>query len=76
MVPVGVMPNAPRCPSWNTQTRAPNAADSESTLSTMAFSGSTKLPVSRNSSTNVITPIRPSTNGIRDVTAETMSRLI
>ena len=56
-VPVGVVPSAPRWPSWKIHTSAPNAAVSDSTLSTSAFSGSTTLPVSRNSSTNVITAI-------------------
>ena len=76
IVPVGVVPNAPRWPSWNTHTRAPKAADSDSTLSTSAFNGSTRLPVNRNSRMSVIAPIRLSTNGIREVTAETISRLI
>ena len=53
-VPVGVVPSAPRWPSWKIHTSAPNAAVNDNTLSTNAFSGSTTLPVSRNSSTNVI----------------------
>ena len=44
-VPVGVVPSAPRWPSWKIHTSAPNAAVSDSTLSTNAFSGSTTLPV-------------------------------
>ena len=58
-VPVGVVPSAPRWPSWKIHTSAPNAAVSDNTLSTNAFSGSTTLPVSRNSSTKVMTAIRP-----------------
>ena len=53
-VPVGVVPNAPRWPSWKIHTRAPNAAVNDNTLSTKAFSGRITLPVNRNSSTNVI----------------------
>ena len=53
-VPVAVVPSAPRWPSWKIHTSAPNAAVSDNTLSTNAFSGSTTLPVSRNSSTKVI----------------------
>ena len=68
-VPVEVVPKAPRFPSWKIHTSEPNAADSDNTLSAMAFSGSTTLPVSRNSSTRVITPISASTVGIREVTA-------
>ena len=66
----------PRCPSWKIHTIAPNAAVSESMLSTKAFSGTTTLPVSRNSSANMITAISPSTSGSRDVMASTLSRLI
>ena len=75
-VPVGVVPSAPRWPSWNIHTSAPNAAVSDKTLSTNAFSGRTTLPVSRNSSTNVIAAITPSTSGSRDVIACELSRLI
>ncbi len=75
-VPVGVVPNAPRCPSWNIHTIAPNAAVSESTLSANAFRGITTLRVSRNSSTNMMAAINPSTSGSRDVMACTLSRLI
>ena len=74
-VPVGVVPNAPRWPSWKIHTSAPNAAVSERTLSTRAFNGSTTLPVSRNSSTNVMTAMTPSTSGSREVIAATLSRL-
>ena len=65
-VPVDVVPSAPRCPSWKIHTSAPNAAVSDNTLSTNAFSGSTTLPVSRNSSTKVITAIKPNTSGSRE----------
>src|ERR1700751_50042 len=75
-VPVGVVPNAPRWPSWKIQTSAPNAADSDNTLSSNAFSGSTTLPVGVNNSANVITAITASTLGIREVTALLLSRLI
>src|SRR6185312_2115585 len=74
-VPVDVVPNAPRWPSWKIQTSAPNAAVNDKTLSSNAFSGSTTLPVSMNSSMNVITAITVSTAGIRDVTAVLLSRL-
>ena len=43
-------------------------------MSTSAFSGSTRLPVSRNSSTKVITPISAKTSGNREVMACTWSR--
>ena len=73
--PVAVVPRPPRCPSWKIHTIAPNAADSESTLSTNAFSGIITLPVSRNNTTNMITAMSPSTTGSRDVMASTLSRL-
>ena len=75
-IPLGVVPNAPRCPSWKIHTIAPNAAVSERTLSTNAFSGITTLPVNRNSRTNMMTAISPSTSGNRDAMASTLSRLI
>ena len=62
-VPVGVVPSAPRWPSWKIHTSAPNAAVNDNTLSTKAFSGRTTLPVNRNSSTNVIAAITASTSG-------------
>src|SRR5690348_3822981 len=74
-VPVGVVPSAPRCPSWKIHTNAPNAAVSDKTLSTNALSGNITLPVSRNSSTNVITAMIPRTIGNRDVIASELSRL-
>ena len=61
-VPVDVVPSAPRWPSWKIHTSAPNAAVSDKTLSTNAFSGNTTLPVSRNSSTNVIAAMTPRTS--------------
>ena len=61
--PVDVVPNPSRCPSWKNHTIAPNVADNDNTLSTNAFSGSTTLPVKRNSSTNVAMAIAPSTHG-------------
>ncbi len=75
-VPVDVVPSAPRLPSWKIHTIAPNAADSDRMLSTSALTGSTTLPVSRNSSTSMITAISPSTSGSREVIACTLSRLI
>ena len=48
-VPLGVVPSAPRWPSWKIHTSAPNAAVSDSTLHTSALAGSTALPVSKNS---------------------------
>ncbi|COZ39130.1 Uncharacterised protein [Mycobacterium tuberculosis] len=50
-VPLGVVPRAPKWPSWKIHTNAPNAAVSDNTLQTNAFAGSTTLPVSRNNST-------------------------
>ena len=75
-VPVAVVPNAPRCPSWKIHTSAPNAAVSDKMLSSNAFNGNTTLPVSKNSSTNVIAAITASTVGSRDVIASELSRLI
>src|ERR1700687_2632974 len=74
-VPVAVVPNAPKWPSWKIHTSAPNAADSDSTLSTSATSGSTTLPVSMNSNTNVIAAIPASTSGSRLTIVCTLSRL-
>jgi hypothetical protein len=54
---------------------APKAALSESMFSTNAFSGIITLPVSRNSTANMITAMSPSTTGNRDVMASTLSRL-
>src|SRR5271165_3475840 len=75
-VPLGVVPSAPRWPSWKIHTSAPNAAVSDSTLHTSAFTGSTTLPVSRNSSTNAMQAISPNTSGSRFTTALTLSMLI
>ena len=44
-------------------------------FSTNAFSGIITLPVSRNSTANMITAMSPSTTGNRDVMASTLSRL-
>ena len=41
-----------------------------------ALIGSTTLPVSRNSSTNMMTAIRPNTNGSREMIASTLSRFV
>ena len=51
-------------------------AESDKTLSSNAFSGNTTLPVSKNSSTNVIAAITASTAGSREVIASQLSRLI
>ena len=54
-----------------------NAAVSDKTLHTRAFTGSTTLPVSKNSSTNAMMRLMsPSTSGRRAVIACTLSRLI
>ena len=45
-VPVAVVPNPPRWPSWKIHTSAPNAAVNDKPLSSNVFSGSTALPVS------------------------------
>src|ERR1700712_3833409 len=74
-VPVAVVPNALRWPSWKIHTRAPNAAVSDNTFSTTAFSGSVTLPVKRTSNPNVMIAITPSTQGSRVVMASTLSRL-
>ena len=55
---------------------APKAADSDSMLRASAFTGSSTLPVSKNSSTSMITAISPSTSGSREVMACTLSRLV
>ena len=68
-VPLGVVPSAPRWPSWKIHTSAPNAAVSDNTLHISAFSGSTTLPVSRNSNTKVMAAMIPSTSGSRSITA-------
>ena len=44
-------------------------AESDKTLSSNAFNGNTTLPVSKNSSTNVIAAITASTVGSREVIA-------
>ena len=46
-VPVAVVPNAPRCPSWKIHTSAPNVAVNDKPLSIKVFSGNTTLPVSQ-----------------------------
>ena len=60
-VPVVAVPRPLSSWSWKIHTIAPNAAVSESTLSTRAFTGSTTLPVSRNSNPNVMPAINPRT---------------
>ena len=74
-VTLGVVPSAPRWPSWKIHTSAPNAAVRDKTLHISALIGITTLPVSRNSSTKVIAAITPSTVGSRSVTASTLSQL-
>ncbi len=64
MLPVGVKPSRPdRCPSWKIQTIAPNVAVRLRTLSSSALTGTRRLPVIRNSSTNVATAISASVHG-------------
>src|SRR6478609_8103192 len=64
--PVGVKPSgSEKWPSWKIQTIAPNAADNESVLSTIALSGRTTLPVKRNSTTRVDTMISARASGSR-----------
>ena len=75
-VPVAVVPNAPRCPSWKIHTSAPNVAVSDKPLSTSVFSGNITLPVIGNISTNVIAAMTARTMGTREVTAWAVSRLI
>ena len=74
--PLGVVPSAPRFPSWKIHTIAPKAAVSERTLSAKAFSGITTLPVNRKRSMNMKLAISPSTKGKCDAMALTLSRLI
>jgi hypothetical protein len=56
--------------------RAPNVAVNDITLSSSALSGSTTLPVSRNSSRKVIAAMTDNTSGSREVTVFALSRLI
>ncbi len=63
-------------PSWNTHTIAPNVADSDSVFSTSAFSGSTRLPVNRNSTTNDASTISAIAIGIVTASACRLSALI
>ena len=63
--PVGVKFNRPdRCPSWKTQTIAPNVADRLSRFRITALAGTRRLPAIRNSTTNVTTPISAPASGI------------
>ena len=57
-------------------TIAPNTAVSAETLSTSALTGSTTLPVNRNSRTNVVAAITPIASGSRSVMPAGLSRLI
>src|SRR6478735_6328014 len=75
-VPVAVVPNAPRCPSWNIHTSAPKAAVNDKMLSVNDFTGNTTLPVSTNKSTNVIAAMIARTMGSREVTAWAVSLLL
>ncbi|SKA35336.1 hypothetical protein SAMN02745673_04469 [Marinactinospora thermotolerans DSM 45154] len=68
-VPLGVKGSRPeRSPSWNPHTSAPNITGRLGRLSTVAFTGDRTLPVSRNSSTSVVTDISPSMSGTRSIT--------
>ncbi len=55
-------------------TSTPNAAPSDTTLSTSALSGMTSEPVMRNSSTNVPSTTRPTAYGALDTMLERKSR--
>ena len=50
-------------PSWNTSTRTPNDAPSESTLSSRALAGMSSEPVMRKSRTNVAATTTPTASG-------------
>src|SRR6476620_9885782 len=55
----GVKPNTEdRCPCWKTQTMTPNTAPIVSALRTSALTGSSTLPVNRNSKTRVVRTIQ------------------
>src|SRR5579859_3171722 len=64
MVPVGVKwRRLARCPSWNTQTMAPKVAVRLSRLSTNALTGTSRLPVIRNSTVKVTRAMMPPARG-------------
>ena len=64
--PTGSKPKSPdRWPSWNTQTRAPNVAPSDSTFITTALAATTTEPVMRKRSTSVARTTRPRARGRR-----------
>src|SRR5689334_17311804 len=66
MVPVGVKSSQPlRWPSWKIHTIAPKVAVRLSRLSTTALSGTSRLPKSRNSTTNVTRAMKPTAHGRR-----------
>ncbi len=64
--PVGVKPRRPdRWPSWKTHTRQPSITDRLSRFSTVAFRGSSTLPVIRKRITYVATSTMPTAIGSR-----------
>ena len=66
MVPVGVKwSRRAKWPSWKTKTSAPNVAERLSTLSSKAFTGTSRLPTIRNRSTKVLTATSASASGRR-----------
>ena len=67
----GEAEQSPRWPSWKIHTIAPNVAVRLSTLSTIALIGTSTLPTSRNSSTNVATAMiaRSRAAGVRTIDA-------
>ncbi len=68
--PLGVKPNrSARLPSWKIQTRTPNITPMLRVFRSMAFAGSSTLPVIRNSTRKVVTRIRPKTSGSRSTSS-------
>ena len=64
MKPIGVKPSQDaKCPSWKMNTTAPNAAPSETTFITIAFSGRMTEPKARNSRTKVTRITKPAIHG-------------
>src|SRR3712207_1485790 len=72
--PVAVKSSNPDpLPSWNTHTIAPNVAVSDSRFSTIAFTGTSRLPNIRNSSTNVVAATMSPAIGSRSKIADWQS---
>src|SRR6476646_3992128 len=67
----GVKPNTEdRCPCWKTQTITPNTAPIVSALRMSALTGSSTLPVNRNSKTRVVRAIQTMAYGSREPMAD------